>query len=347
MQFLRLPPKLVRRLLLWPLPILLLVVYVVAVPLLLIATFVFSYLLPGQLRAVRTVGLVALYVFSEAAVIVIGFVLWVASGFGWKVRSPAFVTAHYWLMRWALKVLVGGGSKLFSLTIAREARGEASAGKENGPLIIMARHAGPADSLLLMHEVMSDYGLRPRIIVKDLLQLDPAFDLLLNRLPNRFIPSRKTSHPPDTVALIADLATGMGELDAFVIFPEGGNFTEKRRIRAIERLRESGHQAAVERAQALRNVLPPRPAGTLAAMETAPGADAVFVAHTGLDNISSIDDLWFELPLDNVLKLVWTRIPAAKMPATPEDREELLYRAWEGIDEWVEENQDDNATATR
>ena len=41
-------------------------------------------------------------------------------------------------------------------------------------------------------------------------------------------------------AEIADLASNLDENDAFVIFPEGGNFTPHRRARAIERLRSSG-----------------------------------------------------------------------------------------------------------
>jgi 1-acyl-sn-glycerol-3-phosphate acyltransferase len=331
--------------------------YVASVPLLLIIALILSYRFPGRLRLVRAVGLFSVYFFVEAAVMVAGFVLWVASGFGWKLKSPAFIAAHYALMRWALRMLVGAGQRLYELEIThRRPGGHGESGQDidtpagadltlagedtqlDNPMIVMARHAGPADSVLLMNELMSGQGRRPRIVVKDLLQIDPAFDLLLNRLPNRFVPSKKTGPKPNTVALIGELAADMGPDDAFVIFPEGGNFTPGRRLRAIDRLRTAGHEEAAERAEALRNVLPPRPAGSLAALAAAPEADVVFVAHTGLDAIATPADVWFELAEGNELLAAWYRIPAAQVPTLDQDREEMLMRAWERIDVWVENN---------
>lgn len=93
----------------------------------------------------------------------------------------------------------------------------------DAPLIVLSRHAGPADSFLLLHEVMSWEGRRPRIVAKAALQLDPVFDILLNRLPNRFIMQNPTPGS-DTTSSIAELASGMTNQGAFVIFPEGGNF---------------------------------------------------------------------------------------------------------------------------
>ena len=54
----------------------------------------------------------------------------------------------------------------------------------------MSRHAGPGDSFLLAHEIMNVADRRPRIVLKDTLQLDPFIDVMLNRLPNRFISTR-------------------------------------------------------------------------------------------------------------------------------------------------------------
>lgn len=332
----RLPPHWLRRIVLWPLPVLLVIVYVTTVPFLVVAALAISYRLPGKLRALRALGLASVYLFIEAAVMIAGFALWVASGFGWRVRSDAFETAHYAVLRWSLRILVGAGRRLCSLEIhvdgdplpTRAAVPDA----DESPLIVMSRHAGPADSLLLLNQVMSWKGRRPRIVAKDLLQLDPAFDLLLNRLPNRFISPHGGHHAVD---LIADLASGMDGRDAFVIFPEGGNFTEQRRLRAINRLRKDGHLEAAERAEHLRNVLPPRPAGSLAAMNACPEADAVFVAHTGLDQIATLGDVWFSLPEINVLELTWQHIDSLDLPTDDDGRAELLLLAWEVIDQWI------------
>lgn len=336
----KLPPRWLRRIVLWPLPVVAAVLYVAAVPLLLIAAFVLSYRLPGKWRAVRALGLATVYLFVEAGVIVATFALWVASGFGWRLRSPGFLAAHYAILGWALRVLVAAGRRLYALEI--EAQGQrldvALDGDDVVPLIIMSRHAGPADSILLLHEVMAWKGRRPRIVAKDLLQFDPAFDILLNRLPCRFISPGGSGR---AVEAIRDAASDMGPGDALVIFPEGGNFTERRRTKAIDRLREGGHEQAAERASRMRFVLPPRPAGTIAAMNACPTADAVFVAHTGLDTIATLGDVWFQLPQDNVLQLTWRRVPSADIPSTDEGKAEMLMLAWEAIDAWVAERRVD------
>lgn len=334
-----LPPRWVRRIVLWPLPVVAAFLYVTTVPLLLIAAFLISYLLPGKLRAVRSLGLATCYLAVEASAIVLAGILWIASGFGWKLSTPRFLGYHHRLFRWAVRFLVLAAVRLFSLEITGAGKQLPSDDGDDStvenPLIVMSRHAGPADSLLLLHQVMSWKGRRPRIVAKDLLQFDPALDIFLNRLPNRFI-STKPGGSDRTIEAIADLASDMTNEDAFVIFPEGGNFTEQRRLRAIDRLRAGGHEAAAERAAALRNVLPPRPAGSLAAMSSCPSADLVFVAHTGLDQIATVADLWTAIPEHKVVELGWEVLPSTHVPPTEEERTELLFQTWEHIDEWVE-----------
>ncbi len=333
----RVPRRWTRRLLLWPLPVIVAVMTIATVPLLVLVALVGSYRLPGKLRLLRSLGLAIVYVLTEAAVMLTGLVYWIVSGFGWKLGSPRFIDAHYRLLRRALAVLVGAGQRLFSLDIALEGTPlpAADTGPGAAPLVVMSRHAGPADSILVLHEVMSWQGRRPRIVLKDLLQLDPSFDLLLNRLPNRFI-SPTPGDSTATIDAIAELAGGMTERDAFLIFPEGGNFTEKRRVRAIERLSASGNQAAAERAAELHNVLPPRPAGTTAALQACPTADAVFVAHTGLESLAGIGDLWTAIPEHKTLEMTWRSVPAATVPRDDDGIGEMLFLAWEAIDEWID-----------
>lgn len=343
----RLPPRWLRRLLLWPLPVIGGIVYAATVPLWFLAATVLSYMLPRKLRLVRSLGLATVYLATEIFVISSAFWLWVASGFGWRIHSERFLALHYKLLRIALAILVGAGQRLFVLKI--DAAGPPLPAADDGtgaPLIVLSRHAGPADSILLLHEVISWHGRRPRIVMKDLLQLDPAFDILLNRLPNRFI-SVGRGGGDRAIEAITELATGMTSADAFVIFPEGANFSEGRKVKMIERLREGGYSAAAQRAEELRNVLPPRPAGTLAAFAAAPDADAVFVAHTGLDQIASIGDLWTAIPVHKTLHINWRMIPAGDMPEDPADQEELLFRAWEGIDRWITDQRTNNAQTNK
>ena len=320
----KLPPRWVRRIVFWPLPLLIFFLYVTTVPLLLIAALILSYRLPGKWRALRLLGLATCYLFVEVVVTV-------------------FVSAHYRLLRWALRLLVYTGSRLFSLNIEQDGMAlptdSGDGTSSDAPLIVLSRHAGPADSFLLLHEVMSWEGRRPRIVAKAALQLDPVFDILLNRLPNRFIMQNPTPGS-DTTSSIAELASGMTNQGAFVIFPEGGNFTEGRRTRAIERLRSDGHEEAARRAESMTHVLAPRPAGTLAAIDACPAADVVFVAHTGLDQISTVSDLWASLPVDKTLHLAWRVVPASEIPTDSAERMDWLFRAWERIDRWIDEQRE-------
>ena len=123
-----------------------------------------------------------------------------------------------------------------------------------------------------------------------------------------------------------------------MIFPEGGNFTPERRDRAIERLRSLGLDAMADRAEEMVNVLAPRPGGLLAALDAAPDADVLLVAHTGLDHLLTVADLWRELPMDKQLVMRWWRVPRAEIPASREARIDWLYSRWEEIDRWISAN---------
>lgn len=335
----KLPHRWVRRIVLWPLPVVVLFVTLTTVPLLALGAAVVSHWLPGKLRLLRVLGLAVVYLAVEAAVSLSALVLWIGSGFGWKLGTERFVAAHYALLRAAVWVLVLATTRFFSLSISSDGpvlpSDDGDPTTVENPLIVMSRHAGPADSLLLLHEVMSWKGRRPRIVAKHLLQFDPALDIVLNRLPNGFIEPGGGA-PDAAVQRIGVVASGMTNRDAFVIFPEGGNFSQQRRLRAIERLREGGYAEAAERASRLRNVMPPRPAGTLAALDASPTADAVFVAHTGLDEIAGIADLWAAIPENKTIHMTWTVVPRRHIPPSRGEREDFLFRAWEAIDEWID-----------
>ena len=55
------------------------------------------------------------------------------------------------------------------------------------PLIVASRHAGPGDSFILIHVLLNRVHRMPRIVLAQKLQWDPAIDVLLSRIPSRFI----------------------------------------------------------------------------------------------------------------------------------------------------------------
>ena len=176
--------------------------------------------------------------------------------------------------------------------------------------------------------------------MKATLQLDPITDVVANRVPNAFLRSRAGTS--GTVGQIRRLATGLDAFGALVIFPEGGNWTPARWRRAIERLRRQGHQELAGRAAAMPNVLPPRPAGTRAALAACPDADVIFVAHTGLDRLVSVRDVWQSLSADVEVRAQCWHIPSADVPRGDREAQVAwLYDWWGRIDAWITARQDE------
>ncbi len=333
-----LPTRRVRRVA-GPLLVAALVAAIVLLPVLVPIAVVVSVFLPGRLRALRLLGLGLVYLALEVAGLVIAGVLWVVSGFGRRLHTRALRAAHYTVLRLLLDVLMRVAQRLFALRLVTDGESwspldDGTPGSTNA-MVVLSRHAGPGDSFLLVHTLMNrDHLRQPRIVLKDVLQLDPLIDVYLNRLPNHFVPADPAVGYGSEEA-IADLARDLGEEDALLIFPEGANFTAQRRTRAIQRLRDRGLLSAVRRAEAMRHLLPPRPGGVVAALQSAPHADVVLVAHTGLEHLSTVRDLWRHLPMDKTLHLRWWFIPAAEVPRDQMQLTDWLYHWWETIDAWI------------
>ncbi len=332
-----LPPRWVRRVVIAPIVVVGIFVGVTALPIALVVALALSPLLPGRWRPLRFLWFLVLYAASELVLLTALFGLWVATGFGAAMNSPWSQRAHYRLVQLFLDVLYYEATRVLGVKVSIE--GTSPDVGPGHPIVVLSRHAGAGDSFLLIRMLLSTYDREPRIVLKDTLQWDPAIDTALNRLPNRFI----TPNPGSTGAIIEEriqqLASQLDTNDALVIFPEGGNFSKTRRRLAIDRLRHKGLTAEAEQAERLRHVLPPRPGGTTAAFRAAPDADAVLVAHTGLEHLSSLGDLWRWLPMDSDVRLRWWRVPAAEVPREPEAVAAWLDEWWARIDGWIHEHQ--------
>jgi len=92
------------------------------------------------------------------------------------------------------------------------------------------------------------------------------------------------------------------------------------------------------RAERMTHVLAPRPGGLLAALDSAPDADVVLVAHTGLDHMLTVGDVWRELPMDKQIVMRWWRVAREENAEEREGRIDWLFGWWERIDAWIEEN---------
>lgn len=305
----------------------------ITLPIWLFVAGALSPILPGKWRALRLAWLAVLYLTAESICLLILLGLWLASGFGARMRTAYFEGIHYDLIQGVLWLFFREAKRVLNLTI--ETAGPTPDALPGQPLLVACRHAGPGDSFTLIHALMSDYHREPRIVLKDTLRWDPWIDIVLGRIPASFISAGGGDR---LEAEIADLARGLDDNDAFVIFPEGGNFTPARREKAIGKLRQLGLERMAVRAERMTHVLAPRPGGFLAALDAAPDTDVLLVAHTGLDHLLTVGDIWRELPMDKRIIMGWWRVRRAEIPEDRDARIDWLFAQWEMIDRWVDEH---------
>ena len=286
-----------------------------------------------RMRALRVVCFALVWAVAETAVLTVMLCLWIVSGFGGRLDTEPYQTRHYGIMRWFLDLIYRAAERTCGLRVTVTGPTEAPS---NRPVIVLSRHAGPGDSLLLVHHLITSCARRPRIVMKETLQLDPTVDVLANRLPNAFIRKKRGGTSPHT-DLISRLAASLDPRGALLIFPEGGNWTPQRWRRAIARLHRRHRDDLAERAAAMPNVLPPRLGGAFAAIAACPAADVIFVAHAGLDRLVSVRDVWQSLSGDLLVQAHWWRVLAADVPRDADDETRLrwLYDWWQRVDAWI------------
>jgi 1-acyl-sn-glycerol-3-phosphate acyltransferase len=323
-----------RRVVVAPAVIALTVLLLTTIPLWLLVAVLLSPLVPGRLRPLRLMSIALLHLVLESLMLIELFGLWIASGFGVFIRRPFFERIHYDIVQTYLIVFFREARRVLRLKIVTE--GPAPDAFPGEPLLVCCRHAGPGDSFTLMYALMHWYGREPRVVLRDTLAWDPAIDVILHRLPSRFVSPGRPGQDLETQ--VGALARNLDHNDAFVIFPEGGNFTPERRQRAIDRLRRLGLEAMATRAERMENVLAPRPGGLLAALDAAPDADVVLVAHTGLDHMLTLRDVWREIPMDKQIIMRWWRVPREEIPQGRDARIDWLFSWWEQIDAWIAEH---------
>lgn len=206
-----------------------------------------------------------------------------------------------------------------------------------GPVLVLSRHASTLDTVLPLRMLgRGPVGLILRIVKKRELLWDPCVDLMCHRLPRTLV-RRGSGNPGEEIERLVRLTDGMDHDDAVVIFPEGTRFTPAKQAEILAKLAIKDPPAAA-RAARLKNLLPPRPAGTFALLDARPDMDVVFMAHTGLEDANRLDDLVGGSLLDATVKARFWRVPRAEVPDEPEARLAWLQSWWERVDGWVEDN---------
>ena len=329
-----LPPRVVRRLLL-PLSVLILVVLGAMVSLVGLVG-ILAAPLTSRRRALRLSAFALSYCAVELVAVGAGGLLWLRRAIPGRrglASEEQWDLANETLLAWAIGKVLSAGRRCLGFHVVVADSSDATELAGDDPVLVLARHAGPGDSFALVHLLLTRYHRRPRIVLKDILQLDPLIDLLLNRLGCCFLPS-VSGDRPDVTERLAEMARSLRPREALLLFPEGANWTPLRRRRAIDRLHRDRKLDAARAADLMAHVLPPRPAGVFACLDARPGLRVVVVAHAGLDRVVNARQGWDLLPIKTPMKVrAW---PTAEVP---QDREALLpwlTLEWAVVDEWVD-----------
>ena len=328
------PPKLVRRLVVAPVVVGLELVLIAVSPALLLGGLLASPVF-GGLRPLRMLLIVLAVAVRHLAAMAACFGLWIASGFGMRIRSERMQRAHYAVLRGFVGGVYRTIVKLAHVEVKvsdSAAAGQVLSTRER-PVVVLSRHAGEGDTLLVLHELLCAHGRGPRVVMHEALRLDPLIDVLGDRLPNRFVDPRGG----DTEIEIAAMAQELGESGALVIFPEGANFTEQRRLRGIERLDQAGHGEEAGWARGMRHVSPPRPGGALAAIEAAPEVDVVVMGHVGFP--TGLREVWRRLPEPQTIEIRLWHEPSSAVPVGRDQQIDWLFEWWRRLDGWVDERE--------
>ncbi|MGI9607045.1 MAG: 1-acyl-sn-glycerol-3-phosphate acyltransferase [Acidimicrobiales bacterium] len=325
------PPRWFRVLVVTPIVFVISGVVTVLSPVLLALLAVVDLVDRKEWRFSRVGGLGIALCVTEFIGLIVVFVLWVSFGFGLGIRSRTAQRVHnhifgVWLafVTNALEFFLG-----FDFVIPEGER-------IHGPILTLARHAGPGDAFLLARKVIRDYKRQLRMLGTSKLLWDPFLNHLMLRLPHHFLDRRR--NPPEAeLEAIEEMTASMDDDSVTIIFPEGGNWTPKRWEGAIDSLTTSGRAEQAELAASMMNVLPPRTAGTLAALGARPDATVVFVAHVGLGDLHSLGEIWRHVPLRRRVQATYWSVPAAEIPTDRTEFGSWLFAQWALIDRWISE----------
>jgi 1-acyl-sn-glycerol-3-phosphate acyltransferase len=249
----------------------------------------------------------------------------------WVTGRAGDEIAHEALQRWWACGLFRAASRLFAL----ELDVEGSDAVEPGPLVVLVRHASLLDTLLPLVVVAEPHDLRLRYVLKRELLFEPCLDIVGQRLRCAFI-RRGGGESASALAAIAAVARDLGPHDGALIYPEGTRATPEKQARALARIAASGQAERLTRAEALRHTLPPRTAGSLALVEAAAPADALFVAHTGLEGLATLRDVLSGGAVGRRIQVKLWRTPRSVIPRERGAAVRWLDAEWARVDAWID-----------
>ena len=279
--------------------------------------------------ALRSAGVLTVFLTCEVIGIFVSGALFVWKIIG-RINDERWADVHFRLETWWGTTIFRAIVTLFGLRL--EVKDDADL--EQGPYLLLVRHSSSGDTLLASAIVSQPHGMRLRYILKKEHLWDPCLDIVGNRVPNAFV-DRASSNPAAEIEAVKALTHELGSRDGILIYPEGTRFSEGKRKRVLDALEQKSDPELVEYARSLHSVLPPRPGGALGILESAPNLDVIVCAHTGFEGAASLLEVWKGALIDRVIRVHFRRVRRADIPTTREAQTEWLREEWRRVDAWV------------
>lgn len=231
---------------------------------------------------VRLLSFAVAWSWLEIAGVTASFVFWLTG----QRRNLPF---HYALQRWWAKNLLGALGVLCGIRVTVD---NVDALRP-GPVLLFARHASLADSLVSAYVVAHLGRMHPRYVLKRELLVDPCLDVVGQRLPNHFLDRDAPDSGPELAAL-ERLVAGMDSDSVGIIFPEGTRANPVKRTRAMEKISVNDPERG-RRLADVQHLLPPRPSGAVAMARGNPNADIVIAWHVGFEGMDTFGGIYAAL----------------------------------------------------
>lgn len=269
------------------------------------------------------------YACNDSVEILLAPCYWLRAGAGTRLHSAASIGRHERLQDWSVTLLARRAEQLLGIRVEIDDTSTSALGP--APAIVLCRHVNLFDaSLPAMLYARSGYHVRS-VIMAELLA-DPGFDLLYGRLGSIFVPRDNGLEARDA---IGKLGATLDQSTIAVIFPEGRLYRPEL-LRHIQAKLSGSDAGRAKSVAGLRHVLPVRPGGVSALIESAPDADIVVVAHVGLDDYPDFRALARRVPLTTPIKVAVWRKARSEIPADPDARLRWLDATWQDVDDWVD-----------
>ncbi len=313
-----------RRALTFPLVYLLTAVAFALAPVILLCTIAIDRIRRARLAMTRGVVFVLWLLLCESWGLLAMLGLWLARPL---LRASRYRDLSYGVQSAWTGALCRGMIALYSMSL--EVEGAES--MRPGPVLLLARHASTADTVLPMMVAVTPFGHQARYVLKRELLWDPCLDVHGQRVPNAFIERGAGARD---IAQITALLDDLQDNNVIVLYPEGTRFSPRRHARRIASLERRGDPLLAQ-ARALHHTLPPHSGGVLALLERAPELDVVLFAHVGLDRVRTLADAFNGSLISSPLQVKLWRVRAAAIPRDDAGRRRWLYEEWIKIDRWV------------